>query len=277
MARARVCGARSVVVTFDPHPRAVLDPEHAPPRITSVEAEVREIAALGVDALVIHPFTRETAATSARDFIAAVARVAQPVEVWVGDDFALGRGREGTLDVLRALGAEFGYALHVLPRVHLGGTPDGEMIGSTNIRTHLLAGEVTAAAQLLGRPYTLRGPVVRGAGRGRQIGFPTANVRVPPDIVVPKDGIYATWVAIEDDPTLYPAMTYIGPRPQFDNGPRSIEPHLIHWDGDLYDREITVSFVRWLRGDATFASVDALIAQMRVDQEQTLAALRAER
>ncbi len=234
------------------------------------------MATLGVDLLVIHPFTRETANTSARDFMAMIARAVRPVAVWVGDDFALGKGREGNSDLLRELGAEFGYTLNVLPRIHLDDTPEGEMIGSTNIRTHLLAGEVAAAARLLGRCYRLRGPVVRGAGRGRQIGFPTANVQVQPGIVVPKDGIYASWVTIEDDPTRYPAMTYIGPRPQFDNGPRSVEPNLIDWDGDLYDQSITVHFVAWVRGDAKFASVDDLITQMRQDQVRTMEALGAE-
>lgn len=271
--RARARGVRAVVLTFDPHPRAVLAPESAPPRITTVDDEAALMASLGVDTLIIYPFTRETADTSARDFMAMVARAVQPVEVWVGDDFAFGKGRQGNLDVLRDLGAEFGYALHVLPRIHLDDAPDGEMIGSTGIRNHLLAGEVAAAARLLGRPYALRGPVVRGAGRGRQIGFPTANVRVSPGFVVPKDGIYATWVTIEDDPTRHAAMTYIGPRPQFDNGPRSVEPNLIGWDGDLYDKTIAVHFVQWLRGDAKFASVDDLVAQMRRDQAETLAAL----
>lgn len=273
VARARARGVRSVVLTFDPHPRAVLAPESAPPRITTVDDEAGLIASLGVDVLIIYPFTRETADTSAHDFMAMIARAIQPVEVWVGDDFAFGKGRQGNLDVLRDLGTEFGYVLNVLPRIHLDDAPDSEMIGSTGIRNHLLAGDVATAARLLGRPYTLRGPVVRGAGRGRQIGFPTANTHVAPGIVVPKDGIYATWVTIANDPIRYPAMTYIGPRPQFDNGPRSVEPNLINWDGDLYDKIITVHFVQWLRGDAKFASVDDLIAQMRRDQVQTLAAL----
>src|SRR3954451_21828763 len=188
--RARERGVRAVVVTFDPHPRAVLAPDSAPPRLTLVEDEAALMAALGVDLVVIYPFTRETANTSARDFIAALAGALRPVEIWVGDDFAFGRGREGNLDVLRTLGGEFGYTLNVLPRIHLDGGTEGEMIGSTQIREHLLAGEVAEAATLLGRPYALRGPVVRGAGRGRQIGFPTANVQVQPGIVVPKDGIY---------------------------------------------------------------------------------------
>ncbi len=273
VARARARGVRSVVLTFDPHPRAVLAPESAPPRITTVDDEATLMASLGVDVLVIYPFTWKTADTTARDFMAMIARAVQPVEVWVGDDFAFGKGREGNLEVLRDLGAEFGYTLHVLPRIHGDDAPDGEVIGSTAIRNHLLAGDVAAAARLLGRPYVLRGPVIRGAGRGRQIGFPTANTRISPDIVVPKDGIYATWVTIADDPTRYPAMTYIGPRPQFDNGPRSVEPNLIDWDGDLYDKLIAVHFVQWLRGDEKFASVDALIAQMREDQVDTCAVL----
>jgi len=276
IAGARARGVRSVVLTFDPHPRAILAPESAPPRITTVDDEAALMASLGVDTLVIYPFTRETADTAAHDFMAIVARAIQPVEVWVGEDFAFGKGRQGNLDVLRDLGTEFGYTLHVLPRIHLDDVPEGEMIGSTGIRNHLLAGEVAAAARLLGRPYALRGPVVRGAGRGRQIGFPTANTQVDPGIVVPKDGIYATWVTIEDDPTRYPAMTYIGPRPQFDNGPRSVEPNLINWDGDLYDKTITVHFVHWIRGDAKFASVDDLIAQMHRDRADTIEALNAE-
>lgn len=275
VARARARGVRSVVLTFDPHPRAVLAPESAPQRITTVNDEAIQMASLGVDVLVIYPFTRQTADTAARDFMAIVARAVQPVEVWVGDDFAFGKGREGNLEVLRDLGTEFGYTLHVLPRIHVDDAPCGEMIGSTAIRNHLLAGDVAAAARLLGRPYVLRGPVVRGAGRGRQIGFPTANTQVSPGIVVPRDGIYATWVTIADDLTQYPAMTYIGPRPQFDNGPRSVEPNLIDWDGDLYGTIIAVHFIQWLRGDAKFASVDALIAQMHKDQADTIKALRA--
>ncbi|MCA1724363.1 MAG: bifunctional riboflavin kinase/FAD synthetase, partial [Thermomicrobia bacterium] len=202
--RARTRGVRAVVLTFDPHPRAVLAPESAPPRLTTMDDEAALMASLGVDLLVVYPFTRETANTAARDFMAAVVRAIQPVEVWVGDDFAFGKGRQGNPDLLRALGTECGYTLNVLPRIHLNDMPDGEMIGSTGIRTHLLAGAVAAAAQLLGRPYALRGPVVCGAGRGRQIGFPTANTQVAPTILVPKDGIYATWVTIEDDPTRYP-------------------------------------------------------------------------
>ncbi|MDQ6603073.1 MAG: bifunctional riboflavin kinase/FAD synthetase [Chloroflexota bacterium] len=274
--RARARGVRSVVLTFDPHPRAVLAPESAPPRLTTVDDEAALMAALGVDVVVVYPFTRATADTSAQDFMATVARAVQPVEVWVGDDFAFGKGRQGNLDVLRDLGAAFGYTLHVLPRIHRDDAPDGEVIGSTGIRNALLAGDVAAAARLLGRPYALHGPVIHGAGRGRQIGFPTANTQVEPGIVVPKDGIYATWVTIGDDPTRHPAMTYIGPRPQFDNGPRSVEPNLINWDGDLYDKIIAVHFICWLRGDAKFASVNDLIAQMHRDQLDTMKALQAE-
>ncbi len=274
--RARVRGVRSVVLTFDPHPRAVLSPESAPPRLTTVDDEAALMATLGVDVVVVYSFTRATADTAAEDFMAMVARAVQPVEVWVGDDFAFGKGRQGNLDVLRDLGVAFGYTLHVLPRIHRDDAPDGEVIGSTGIRNYLLAGDVGAAARLLGRPYALHGPVVRGAGRGRQIGFPTANTQVAPGIVVPKDGIYATWVTIGDDPTRYPAMTYIGPRPQFDNGPRSVEPNLIDWDGDLYDKTIAVHFAQWLRGDAKFASVDDLIAQMHQDQIDTMDVLRDE-
>jgi len=278
--RAHERGVRAVVVTFDPHPRTVLAPDNAPPRLTTIADEIPLIAALGVDAIIVQPFTRATADTSARDFIAAVVRAVQPVEVWVGDDFALGRGREGTTDALRELGAAFGFTLHVLPRLHFGDTPEGEMISSTNIRRHLLAGDVTAAARLLGRPFALTGPVVHGAKNGRAIGFPTANVQVSAGLVVPKDGIYATWVTIPDDPTpdaqrrpRYPAMTYIGPRPVFDNGARSVEANLISWDGDLYGRTITVQFVRWLRGDASFDGIPALVAQMHTDQAHTLEAL----
>ena len=137
------------------------------------------MATLGVDLLIIYPFTRETADTSAHDFMAMVARAVHPVEVWVGDDFAFGRGREGNLDLLRALGGEFGYTLNVLPRIHLGDRPDGEMIGSTNIREHLLAGAVTRLPACSGGPMRCAGRWCAGRG-GRQIGFPTANVHVPP-------------------------------------------------------------------------------------------------
>ncbi len=281
--RARVLGVAAVVVTFDPSPRAVLAPETAPPRLTRIADEVERIAALGVSAIIVQPFTRATADTSARDFMAAVVRAAHPVEIWVGDDFALGRGREGTPGALRDLGGEFGYTLHVLPRLQREGQPEGETIGSTAIRRHLLAGEVAEATRLLGRPYALTGPVIHGAKRGREIGYPTANVQVPPGLLVPKNGIYATWVTIPDDPTppdrrrpRYPAMTYIGPRPVFDNGPDSVETHLIGWGGDLYDREITVQFAAWLRGDSSFDGIPALVAQMGRDEAHAVEVLGAE-
>ena len=278
--RAHERGVPSVVITFDPQPRAVLAPENAPPRLTTVTDEVALIAALGVDTIIVQPFTLTTANTSARDFMAAIVRAVRPVEIWVGDDFALGYRREGTPETLRELGTVFDYDLHVLPRMALDDTPDGEIIGSTNIRLRLLAGEVERAAQLLGRPFALTGPVVHGAKNGRAIGFPTANVAVPAGLVVPKDGIYATWVTMGDDPTpadrralRYPAMTYIGPRPVFDNGARSVEANLIHWDGDLYGRTITVAFAHWLRGDASFDGIPALVTQMHQDQIHTLEAL----
>ncbi len=275
--RARTLGVRSVVITFDPHPRTVLQPENAPPRITAIDDEIALIAALGVDVIVVHPFTRETANTTAHDFMASVAQATQPVAVLVGDDFAFGRGREGTLEVIDALGTEFGYRTEVVPRIRFGDAAGGEVIGSTAIRRHVQAGDVAAAAHLLGRLFAVRGPVIHGLKRGRQIGFPTANVRVPDGVMIPCDGIYATWVRIEDDPTppalrrpRYPAMTYIGPSPTFDDGRHGVEPNLIHWDGDLYGRVIAVEFVAWLRGDMKFDGVASLIAQMRHDQARTL-------
>jgi riboflavin kinase/FMN adenylyltransferase len=183
----------------------------------------------------------------------------------VGPDFALGRGREGDVPALRAIGHELGFSVHTI-EPHL---LDGEEVRSGRIRSYLSAGDVQAAARQLGRPYQVSGLVVPGAQRGRGIGFPTANLALPPGRLLPANGVYATWAHLDDDPVMrgqrLASVTNIGVRPSFDNGERTVEAHLLDFDGNLYGRPLSLLFVARLRPEQRFPGVDALIAQIARD------------
>ncbi len=264
---ARQEGGLAGLLTFDPHPVSVLRPEIATPRLTSI-AERRDIlAALGLDFMVVLPFTRETAATPAADFVADLVRHLALRALWIGPDFALGRGREGNAARLAELGATWGYDVQVIEPYELS----GGLVRSSRIRALLTeSGAVEMAARLLGRPYQVWGPVVVGARRGRTLGFPTANVELPADRLIPAYGVYACWAwranhAIDGMAPGYPAVVNIGVRPSFDNGAPSIEAFLLDFDDDIYGETLGLSFVERLRGEQRFASIGALIAQIQAD------------
>ncbi len=185
--RARDIGWQSAVLTFDPHPDMVIHPERERLYLTSLEERAELIADLGVDLLIVLPFTRDVMAQSAQQFMNQVRRAIALQELWIGWDFALGRQREGNVARLREIGQELGYSVHPVDAFAFA---DGTPISSTRIRDLLRAGDVETAALLLGRPFSLRGPVMRGDQRGRTIGFPTANIMVAADHVVPGDGVY---------------------------------------------------------------------------------------
>lgn len=262
---ARGYGRQAGVLTFDPHPSAVLRPDRAHSYLTTVPERLESLAELPLDFAVVYPFNLETAGTPAAEFIGSVQQAVQMAALWVGPDFALGRNREGDVPALRAIGWVLGYTVHTI-EPHL---LDGEEVRSGRIRAYLLDGDVQAAAGQLGRPYQVTGIVVAGAQRGRTIGFPTANLAVPSARLLPANGVYATWAHLDDDPVMrgqrLASVTNVGVRPSFDNGQRTVETHLLDFDGNLYGRPLTLLFIARLRPEQRFPSVEALTAQIRLD------------
>ncbi len=265
---AEAAGAQAGVLTFDPHPLAVLRPDVPLAYLTAPAERARLLGALGADFALILPFTRAVAATSAADFMADLVRHLNLRELWVGPDFALGRGREGNIERLAEIGRDLGYRLHVVARYQ----PGEEPVRSSRIRTLLAQdGAVERAAQLLGRPYQLWGEVERGARRGRTLGYPTANLAVPADRVVPAYGVYACWAWLGE--AGLPAAVSVGTRPTFDNGQPAVEAYLLDFSGDLYDQTLGLRFVSRLRPELRFESATALVHQMDRDVEDTRAIL----
>jgi riboflavin kinase/FMN adenylyltransferase len=261
-ARAAARGGEAVVLTFEPHPAKVLAPSLAPPLICTASRKLELLAAQGVDACVLEPFTAELAAHSADEFVEqTLCRAMRAAEVVVGWDFTYGRKRHGNVDSLRVAGEARGFRVHVVPPV----TVDGLVVSSTKIRELLHEGKVEGAAVLLGREFDLEGPVVRGAGRGRQLGIPTANIAADNELY-PRPGVYAARVTLLDRGEVVPAVVNLGRNPTFVTaGGLSLEAHLLDWNGDLYDRRVRVAFHSWLRGEERFPSAEALVAQIRAD------------
>ncbi len=259
-------GCATAVVTFDRHPATVVRPESAPLLLCDLDHKLELLAETGVDYTLVVEFTPEQAEVPAEIFARQVlVDCLQARAVVVGADFHFGKGRRGDVQTLGAVGEEFDYQVIGLPLVkHLTG--EGEVISSTSIRAALSDGDVEKAHRLLGRPFEVRGVVTPGDRRGRTIGFPTANIPTTSDLQVPSDGVYAAWY-IRDDGTQYPAAVNIGKRPTFyEDADRSlIEAHLIGFRGDLYGEAAKVRFVRRLRGERKFESIEALKEQLAKD------------
>lgn len=263
--RARELGLALTVITFDPAPTAVLRPAQFDGAILSLADKVALLTAAGADQVVVTPFTTALAALSAREFFEALVGQACMEELFVGEAFALGRNREGTVDVLAKLGAEHGVRIVALNRIE----DNGVVVSSTRVRRAIQAGDVKAAGDMLGRPFKIVGDVIHGAHVGRTIGYPTANVLPPEGQVQLADGIYATMAALPGETKPLPAMTYIGTRPALNTGRRLIETHILDFDGDLYGQCIAVEFIDRLRSDADFPSLDELVAQLWRDEAAT--------
>lgn len=265
--RARAHDGQAVVYTFEPHPRKVLQPDRAPRLLTTLEQKLELLEAAGVDAVVVEPFSLEFARTPADVFIRRILHERiRPVEVYVGYDFHFGRDREGSMRMLTEMGPRLGFAVTIIPEV----TIDAGDVNSTRIRELLADADVAKAAELLGRPYTIRGSVAKGDRRGRSIGFPTANLD-PENEVLPAPGVYAGHGRFLDagEPAagrVLPAVTNVGTRPTFvTEGQVLAEAHLIDFDGDVYGRRLEISFEHHLRPERRFDGVDALKAQIRRD------------
>ncbi len=260
--RAAALGCLSGVVTLYPHPQQVLFPGHPLGYITTLEERLRLLRAQQVDWVAVLRFDQELAQARAADFVAALRNCVPFPEIWVGPDFALGRGREGTLARLQEWGEEQGFrAATVTPLLVAG-----QVANSTSVRQLLAGGDVEQAAGLLGRFPTLSGPVVTGAQRGRRLGFPTANIETDPEVLVPANGVYAAYAHWSGRSA--PAVVSIGNRPTFDNGARSIEAFLLDTSEDLYGQQMTLEFRQRLRGEVRFPGPEALIAQIQEDVRQ---------
>jgi len=268
--RARALGVSAVACTFDPHPTVVLRPALAPAPIATLEENLACIALRGLDATLVIPFTREFSRMEAESFVdEALVRTLGVQEVVVGFNHTFGSGARGTAALLRDLGARRGFVTHVLPPLQVNGLT----VSSSGIRDALREGDVELARALLGRPYSLTGTVQRGAGRGRTLGFPTANLK-PDRPLALAAGVYAArvgWDGKEAD-----AVVNVGYRPTFDEAQYWVEAFLFDFSGDLYDRSLTVEFLCRIRAEMKFPGVEALKAQVQADMDEARRWLRAQ-
>jgi riboflavin kinase/FMN adenylyltransferase len=275
--RAADQGRHSAVVTFDRHPAAVVRPESAPRLLTDLDQKLELLADTGIDYCLVITFDEARSRETAEAFVQEVlVDCLGARDVVVGEDFHFGYRREGNVPLLRRLGADLGFEVNGVELVGADGRPGGEdeRVSSTRIRHALVEGDLALANGLLGRTYEVRGVVALGDKRGRELGFPTANVSVPGDILLPADGIYAGWYE-RPDGSVHPSAVYLGRRPTFyvEAHVSLLEAHLLDFDGDLYDEPAKVRFVARVRGDMRFESVDALVDQTRRDVDRVRAIL----
>lgn len=271
-------GLETAVVTFDRHPASVVRPESAPKLLTDLDQKLELLAETAVNyALVVH-FDAERSQESAEDFVREVLVSCLNAKlVVVGSDFHFGNRRRGNVALLTDMGRELGFEVLGLDLVGIDGVPadEDQRVSSTGIRAALERGDLALANEALGRPYEVRGVVEHGDHRGRDWGFPTANVAVPDDILLPADGIYAGWY-VRPDGSITPAAISLGRRPQvYEDQPFSLlEAHLLDFDGDLYGETARVRFVERLRGEARFETDEALIDQIRRDCDRARSVLQ---
>lgn len=261
-------GLRVVVVTFDPHPQIVLAKPGREPLalLTTIEERCERLAHVGVDEVVVIPFTHEFAQTSAESFIRQLVSTIDVQHFFIGHDHAFGKDRGGNEELLRHLGVELGFDVERIPPLET----DGLVVSSTLVRAALKSGDVEAASAMLGRPYALRGTVVQGDGRGRTLGIPTANI-VPtnPHKLIPANGVYVVSMLI--DGSEHVGMANIGVRPTFTNDTApTLEVHILQFDNDLYNTTLDVQFHARLRGEQKFGSREEFLAQLEHDKQQTI-------
>jgi riboflavin kinase/FMN adenylyltransferase len=264
--RARETGLPPVVITFEPHPVAVLRPEEAPERLTTAERKERLLEELGVDVYLVVRFTPEFSTTPARVFVREFLHQRLGLdEVYVGSSFVFGHRREGDLALLHEMGHAFGFAAFGVDQVSWR----GERVSSTRIRAALADGRVEDAEAMLDRPYTLGGIIVRGDRMGQRLGWPTINLATE-DQVVPLDGVYACRVFFPSFPATFDCATNIGTRPTvYENYQRVVESHILDFRSDVYGERVDLSFYRRLREERMFPSVMDLSAQIGRDVEAT--------
>ena len=265
--RAKKIGGESVVVTFYPHPRQVLSHDSGIRFISTQEEKIAHLEALGIDNLIIIKFTKEFAAIPSEDFIKDyLVKNIQPAVLIIGYDHHFGKGRTGDFGMLYELGSQYHFKVEKIQEQDV----DNVAVSSTKIRHFLENGDIKHANMLLGYEFSYIGKVVHGQQVGHKMGYPTANIEVAEEFqLIEKQGVYATFAEI--DGKSYPAMTYIGKRPTMeDNRPQSIETHIISFDGTLYDKEIKIRFVDFVRDDKKFDNFEALKRQIGIDEQQII-------
>ena len=263
--RARSIGAQPTAITFDPHPRAVLHPESAPPLLQTLDQRLANFEVLGIEQAIVIVFDKEFASNPAENFLRDIVHERlQAKEVYLGKGFAFGKGRAGNIELLRTMSTELGFVADEVPEVVLR----GQRISSSKIRDLLSEGRVNLARRMLGRPYGIEGVIVRGDRRGHTIGFPTANLR-PHNRVIPKFGVYATATLVGG--RWRRSITNVGVRPTFgqDLEP-SIESYIFDFDGDLYGDVLRVRFLHRIRDELRFNGIDELKAQIAKDSARAL-------
>jgi len=258
--RARATGAVPTVITFDPHPRALLHPESAPPLLQTFDQKIEALGVLGIEQTIVIHFDQNFAQIRAEDFLRSViAERLHAKEVYLGCGFAFGHGREGNIELLRTVSQSLGFFADEVPELRLR----GRRISSSRIRELLQQGQVNLARRMLGRPYGVEGRVVRGAERGATLGFPTANLH-PQNRVIPRNGVYVTATLI--DGQWRRSVTNIGTRPTFGSADESsIETFVMNWSGDLYGDVARVRFLHRLREEKKFGSIEELKFQIERD------------
>jgi len=263
-------GGTSMVLTFDPHPITVLRPDVDLRLLTSREEKLTRFAEAGIQEVLFLAFDRALASLTPEEFVVRILRDGLAArEVFVGEHFAFGKGRAGRMSDLKRLGEAAGFLVHAVSPVLV----DGAVVSSSRIRLLVQEGDLRGAARCLGRFYELSGPVVPGMQRGQELGWPTANLRLPPGRVIPADGVYATTTIWRD--RSFESVAYIGTRPTFGQGERLLEVYLLDQQADLYGQTISVQFVERLRGDLVFETADALSARIDLDVTLARAALKA--
>jgi riboflavin kinase/FMN adenylyltransferase len=259
----------TTVMTFDPHPRCVLDPDTCPLSLTTVDEKAAVLADLGVDHLVVMPFTRRLSQLTATEFMEKTTAALPLSGLVIGYDFALGHQRRGDRAFLEHYGEHHGFAVEVI-------TPhsaEGHVISSSRIRELLHEGQVGHAARLLGRHYSISSFVEHGTGTGSRIGFPTANLAITPNKLVPKNGVYAVWVDIGG--RTYPGALNAGYRPTFGENRLTVEAFIFDFEGDIYHQDVRVRFVQRIRDEKRFESAEALVKQIGKDVVRARAILKA--
>jgi riboflavin kinase/FMN adenylyltransferase len=258
---AREKGVAAVALTFEPSPREILRPGQPIAYLTRLPEKIRILDKTGLDELVVVQFTQELSQVEAPDFIKWVRQYMPFVELWEGEGFALGHGRTGNTGVLAELGDRMGYKLKIAPLVEV----DGQPVSSTRIREAVMSGDVKTATKLLGSYPTVPGTVVPGSRRGRELGYPTANLALLPNQALPADGVYATWCSRPATGEILPSVTSIGTRPTFDDDARLVEIFIIDYNADLYGETLIAHFADYLRSQVRFNSIEELIEVMGRD------------
>lgn len=259
VAAARADGRRSAVLTFFPHPTRVLRGQEGPYYITTLADRVRLLAEQGIDLIITHPFNEEVRLTHAADFVDQLIRYLDMRQIW-GGNFAFGYKREGDVPFLRRLGAERGFSVELVRSMV---EVQGDWVSSSRIRRCLTEGNVATVRECLGRPFHVTGDVAQGDQRGRTIGFPTANLAAWDELLLPANGVYATYAWLGDQ--RYVAATNVGVRPTVNGRGVTVEAHLLDYSGDLYGQELRVEFIQHIRPEKKFSGLPELTAQIQAD------------